>query len=103
MNECINCIYIQAGVVYFDTLKLMRLAEMHPSLVRNSPSKANSFVKKLLQVILSISDSTFVYTVHCKYNVYCTYNVRCTYNVSCTYNVYCTYNVHYTYICTLFH
>ncbi|XP_023331288.1 uncharacterized protein LOC111703551 [Eurytemora carolleeae] len=40
---------VQAGVVYFDTLKLMKLAEIHPSLVRNSPSKANSFVKKLLQ------------------------------------------------------
>ena len=29
----------------------MKLAEIHPSLVRNSPSKANSFVKKLLQVL----------------------------------------------------
>ena len=38
--------------MYFDTLKLMRLADVQLSLVNNSPSKANFFVKKLLQVKL---------------------------------------------------
>jgi len=58
---------VQDGTVYFDTLKLMKLGEIHPGLVKNSPSKANTFVKKLLQDRGINITSCFLKQRNCKY------------------------------------
>jgi len=40
---------IQDDVVYFDTLRVLKLAGVQPTVIKTSPSKANAFVKKLLK------------------------------------------------------